>query len=56
MKSLDKDVLENLIVELSASGSGSVNHLQDLVKVIQGEPASAIPENHELNSFCIRDP
>lgn len=45
-------MLENLVVELSSSGSGSVSHLQDLVKVIQGEPASPTPENPEL-AWCI---
>eukprot|EP00112_Aurelia_sp_Birch-Aquarium-sp1_P021805 Seg596.8 transcript_id=Seg596.8/GoldUCD/mRNA.D3Y31 product="P2X purinoceptor 7" protein_id=Seg596.8/GoldUCD/D3Y31 len=52
VKSLDKEMLENLVVELSSSGSGSVSHLQDLVKVIQGEPASPTPENPEL-AWCI---
>ena len=35
VQSLPKELLEDLIVELAASGNGSLDHLQDLVHVIQ---------------------
>lgn len=45
-------MLEDLIVELSASGNGSLGHLQDLVHVIQDSPDDVQTSPAALITWC----
>ena len=49
MRSLSKDLLEKLIIELAANGDGSVEYIKDLVAVVEAENETA-EDNLENNS------
>ena len=52
VQSLPKELLEDLIVELAASGNGSLDHLQDLVHVIQDSSDDVQQSTPALIHWC----